>query len=94
MMARDASAPIDFAFTEGNGQYATFCMRVTVGDGGLMENVFLRGESYPELASAFYAPLIESTRACLSLAQDAKVRVGVALTSFNSASTKALLSSK
>ncbi len=30
MMARDASAPIDFEFSQPDGEYATFYMRVVV----------------------------------------------------------------
>ncbi len=50
----------------------------------------LRGESYPENAAAFYAPLIEQASTCLERLHAGEVRVEVALTYFNSASTKML----
>jgi hypothetical protein len=51
----------------------------------------LRGESYPENAAAFYADVIAATRAYLaSLAEGDAVTVNVALTYFNSSSTKML----
>ncbi|HEX5122078.1 MAG TPA: DUF1987 domain-containing protein [Rhodanobacteraceae bacterium] len=51
----------------------------------------LRGESYPENAAAFYSEIIARTRAYLaSLAKGDTVTVNVALTYFNSSSTKML----
>ncbi|WNC94807.1 DUF1987 domain-containing protein [Paraburkholderia sp. FT54] len=51
-----------------------------------------RGESYPENAAAFYAPVIERLRAYLASCHDALVTVEVTLTYFNSSSTKMLFS--
>ena len=51
----------------------------------------LKGESYPENAAAFYADIIASTRAYLTgPARGNTVTVNVALTYFNSSSTKML----
>jgi hypothetical protein len=51
----------------------------------------LRGESYPENAAAFYADIITATRDYLAtLPDDVAVTVNVALTYFNSSSTKML----
>jgi hypothetical protein len=51
----------------------------------------LSGESYPENAAAFYSDLIARTRAYLgALASGQTVTVDVALTYFNSSSTKML----
>ncbi len=51
----------------------------------------LRGESYPENAAAFYGPVIAALREFLALpAQDRTLHVKVALTYFNSSSTKML----
>jgi SiaC family regulatory phosphoprotein len=51
----------------------------------------LRGESYPENAAAFYADIIAATRAYLAdAAHGHAVTVNVALTYFNSSSTKML----
>lgn len=51
----------------------------------------LKGESYPENAAAFYADVIGETRAYLaSVADGTTVTVNVALTYFNSSSTKML----
>ncbi|MBN3858184.1 DUF1987 domain-containing protein [Paraburkholderia sp. Ac-20340] len=52
----------------------------------------LRGESYPENAAAFYAPVIEKLGAWLADCVDAAVTVDVTLTYFNSSSTKMLFS--
>ncbi|ASL46915.1 hypothetical protein bAD24_III05955 [Burkholderia sp. AD24] len=51
-----------------------------------------RGESYPENAAAFYAPIIEQLRAYLAACHDAVITVEVTLTYFNSSSTKMLFS--
>lgn len=51
-----------------------------------------RGESYPENAAAFYAPIIEQLRAYLASCNDADITVEVTLTYFNSSSTKVLFS--
>lgn len=51
-----------------------------------------RGESYPENAAAFYAPIIEQLRAYLAACHDAAITVEVTLTYFNSSSTKMLFS--
>jgi ABC-type amino acid transport substrate-binding protein len=51
-----------------------------------------RGESYPENAAAFYAPVIERLRAYLAGCSDAIITVEVTLTYFNSSSTKMLFS--
>ncbi|MBV8604209.1 MAG: DUF1987 domain-containing protein [Pelomonas sp.] len=51
----------------------------------------LRGESYPENAAAFYGPVIAALREFLALPdQDRTLQVEVALTYFNSSSTKML----
>ena len=51
----------------------------------------LKGESYPENAAAFYGDILARTRAYLaSLPQGQAVTVDVALTYFNSSSTKML----
>lgn len=52
----------------------------------------LKGESYPENAAAFYAPVIEQLRAYLSDAAGAVITIDVVLTYFNSSSTKMLFS--
>jgi hypothetical protein len=52
----------------------------------------LRGESYPENAAAFYAPVIERLNAWLSACVNAAITVEVTLTYFNSSSTKMLFS--
>jgi hypothetical protein len=52
----------------------------------------LRGESYPENAAAFYAPVIEQLRAYLASCDDVSITVDVTLTYFNSSSTKMLFS--
>lgn len=57
------------------------------------ENVLtLRGESYPENAAAFYAPVTERLRAYLAACNDTSITVDVTLTYFNSSSTKMLFS--
>jgi hypothetical protein len=52
----------------------------------------LRGESYPENAAAFYAPVIERLNAWLESCTAAAITVEVTLTYFNSSSTKMLFS--
>jgi hypothetical protein len=52
----------------------------------------IKGESYPENAAAFFAPIIEKTRAYLNEKTDAMITIDVALTYFNSSSTKMLFS--
>ncbi|CAD6548416.1 DUF1987 domain-containing protein [Paraburkholderia metrosideri] len=52
----------------------------------------IRGESYPENAAAFYAPVIERLRTYLASCDDASITVDVTLTYFNSSSTKMLFS--
>ncbi|CAM2155430.1 DUF1987 domain-containing protein [Pararobbsia alpina] len=52
----------------------------------------LRGESYPENAAAFYAPIIEQLNAWLKECAAEAITVEVALTYFNSSSTKMLFS--
>ncbi|MBN3763778.1 DUF1987 domain-containing protein [Burkholderia sp. Ac-20365] len=55
-------------------------------------SLLLRGESYPENAAAFYAPIIEQLRQYLSESVGAVITVDVVLTYFNSSSTKMLFS--
>jgi hypothetical protein len=50
----------------------------------------LRGESYPENAAAFYAPIVERLNAWLDTCTAILVTVDVTLTYFNSSSTKML----
>jgi len=53
--------------------------------------LFLRGESFPENAAAFFGPVIASLREFLALPdQDRTLTLHVALTYFNSSSTKML----
>lgn len=52
----------------------------------------LRGESYPENAAAFYAPIIERLNLWLKACENAAITVEVTLTYFNSSSTKMLFS--
>ncbi|WP_144639401.1 DUF1987 domain-containing protein [Bordetella genomosp. 13] len=52
----------------------------------------LKGESYPENAAAFYAPIIEQLRAYLAACDGATITADVALAYFNSSSTKMLFS--
>ncbi|HEY4801902.1 MAG TPA: DUF1987 domain-containing protein [Paraburkholderia sp.] len=57
------------------------------------ENVLsLRGESYPENAAAFYAPIIERLNVWLNACENVAITVEVTLTYFNSSSTKMLFS--
>ncbi|WP_296187104.1 DUF1987 domain-containing protein [Pseudomonas sp. UBA1879] len=52
----------------------------------------MKGESYPENAAAFYAPIVEQLRAYLATRQGAAVTANIALAYFNSSSTKMLFS--
>ncbi|ETU73410.1 DUF1987 domain-containing protein [Pseudomonas aeruginosa] len=52
----------------------------------------LRGESYPENAAAFYAPITQQLRGYLATLQGNAVTVDIALAYFNSSSTKMLFS--
>ncbi|MGN6581696.1 MAG: DUF1987 domain-containing protein [Bordetella sp.] len=52
----------------------------------------ITGESYPENAAAFYAPIIQSLNAYLALCESAEITVDIALSYFNSSSTKMLFS--
>lgn len=52
----------------------------------------IRGESYPENAAAFYAPITQQLRSYLAGLQDTTVTVDIALAYFNSSSTKMLFS--
>jgi hypothetical protein len=52
----------------------------------------LKGESYPENAAAFYAPIVEQLRAYLAQVSGETITVDVVLTYFNSSSTKMLFS--
>ncbi|MCC8402992.1 DUF1987 domain-containing protein [Paraburkholderia sp. MMS20-SJTN17] len=54
--------------------------------------LWIKGESYPENAAAFYAPIIEQMRQYLAVNAGAKITIDVALTYFNSSSTKMLFS--
>jgi len=55
--------------------------------------LLLRGESFPENAAAFYGPVLGALREFLSLPdQDRTLKVEMALTYFNSSSTKMLFS--
>jgi len=55
-------------------------------------SLLLRGESYPENAAAFYAPIIEQLRTYLAGCVDTVITIDVVLTYFNSSSTKMLFS--
>ncbi|SEN08749.1 protein of unknown function [Duganella sp. CF517] len=50
----------------------------------------LKGESYPENAAAFYAPVIERLRHYLAECDGCSITVHVSLAYFNSSSTKML----
>ncbi|GAB7536853.1 DUF1987 domain-containing protein [Burkholderia sp. 22PA0099] len=52
----------------------------------------IKGESYPENAAAFYAPIIEQLGQYLDASSGAEITIDVALTYFNSSSTKMLFS--
>jgi hypothetical protein len=52
----------------------------------------LKGESYPENAAAFYAPIILQLREYLASCEGAAITANVSLAYFNSSSTKMLFS--
>ncbi|MFL1525578.1 DUF1987 domain-containing protein [Pseudomonas sp. O230] len=52
----------------------------------------IKGESYPENAAAFYAPIIQQLRSFLEGRTDATITTNIALAYFNSSSTKMLFS--
>lgn len=52
----------------------------------------LKGESYPENAAVFYGDALVRVRKYLAESEDTEVTVNVALTYFNSSSTKILFS--
>jgi hypothetical protein len=52
----------------------------------------IKGESYPENAAAFYAPILQQLRSFLESRNDATITTNIALAYFNSSSTKMLFS--
>jgi len=52
----------------------------------------IKGESYPENAAAFYAPIVQQLRNYLSINQRSIITANISLTYFNSSSTKMLFS--
>lgn len=52
----------------------------------------MKGESYPENAAAFYAPIVQQLREYLGSRNDAQITANIALAYFNSSSTKMLFS--
>jgi len=52
----------------------------------------LKGESYPENAAAFYAPIIQQLREYLAGCEGQRITANIALAYFNSSSTKMLFS--
>ncbi len=52
----------------------------------------LKGESYPENAAAFYAPIIQQLRSYLDSCSGETLTANIALAYFNSSSTKMLFS--
>ncbi len=52
----------------------------------------MKGESYPENAAAFYAPIVEQLRSFLGNQEGATITANIALAYFNSSSTKMLFS--
>jgi hypothetical protein len=52
----------------------------------------MKGESYPENAAAFYAPIVQQLRAFLDAKEGATITANIALAYFNSSSTKMLFS--
>lgn len=52
----------------------------------------MKGESYPENAAAFYAPVVQQLRAFLEAKEGATITANIALAYFNSSSTKMLFS--
>jgi len=52
----------------------------------------MKGESYPENAAAFYAPIVQQLRGYLASKHGATITANIALAYFNSSSTKMLFS--
>ncbi len=52
--------------------------------------LWLKGESFPENAAAFYTPIIQQLRTYLEACEGANIQAHVALSYFNSSSTKML----
>ncbi|SEP97676.1 protein of unknown function [Pseudomonas sp. NFACC02] len=52
----------------------------------------MKGESYPENAAAFYAPIVQQLRAFLDAKEGVTITANIALAYFNSSSTKMLFS--
>ncbi|WP_308418105.1 DUF1987 domain-containing protein [Chitinimonas sp. BJB300] len=52
----------------------------------------MKGESYPENATAFYGPILERVRQYLSSCSQTPIQINVSLAYFNSSSTKLLFS--
>ena len=52
----------------------------------------LKGESYPENAAAFYLPIIQQLRSYLGACTAQRITTDIALSYFNSSSTKMLFS--
>jgi hypothetical protein len=52
--------------------------------------LWLRGESYPENASAFFCPVIDALEAYLAEARERTITLNIGLIYFNSSSTKAI----
>ncbi|WPO97973.1 DUF1987 domain-containing protein [Pseudomonas sp. HR96] len=52
----------------------------------------LKGESYPENAAAFYLPIIQQLRTYLGTCSSQRITTDIALSYFNSSSTKMLFS--
>ncbi|KPA88848.1 DUF1987 domain-containing protein [Pseudomonas fuscovaginae] len=52
----------------------------------------IKGESYPENAAAFYAPVLQQLRSYLASREDTVITTHIALAYFNSSSTKMLFS--
>ena len=57
-----------------------------------LHTLSMKGESYPENAAAFFAPIIESTAAYLKKCERTTITVNISLAYFNSSSTKMLFS--
>jgi hypothetical protein len=52
----------------------------------------IKGESYPENAAAFYAPIVQQLRSFLESCKEVTITTNIALAYFNSSSTKMLFS--
>jgi hypothetical protein len=52
----------------------------------------MKGESYPENAAAFYAPIVQQLRSYLASKAGVTITANIALAYFNSSSTKMLFS--